>query len=173
MAQQQQQQQPEKRASRGALDTHSPTPVPPNNTLLATQVILFNKKSGKKLPPQNLPTWKSLCGFLDRNQQVFVDPKSNDLVRQKFGSNANVPSIIKSRQISVASNSSVNSNSSGSGNSGGASRNVNGNGHGSDQHQRPSQQQNKSNVGSSRNSESPPPRTSQNTRAENQSLRMY
>ncbi len=51
------------------------------------------------MPPQKLPTWKSLCAFLDRNQQVFIDPKSNDLIRKKFASN--VPSIIKSRQINI------------------------------------------------------------------------
>lgn len=121
----------------------SPATSQPNNTLLATQVILFNKKSGKKLPPQNLPTWKSLCGFLDRNQQVFVDPKSNDLIRQKFGSNANVPSIIKSRQINVSSGNGI-------------GRSSNGNG-----------SEAKTTNMASRNSESPPPRTSQNTRAEN------
>lgn len=126
----------------------SPATSQPNNTLLATQVILFNKKSGKKLPPQNLPTWKSLCGFLDRNQQVFIDPKSNDLIRQKFGSNGNVPSIIKSRQVNV--NPSVN---------GSGGRTSNGNG--SDQRQQ--QQTNKTHI-ASRNSESPPSRTSQNAR---------
>lgn len=126
----------------------SPATSQPNNTLLATQVILFNKKSGKKLPPQNLPTWKSLCGFLDRNQQVFVDPKSNDLIRQKFGSNANVPSIIKSRQVNGPS---------GNGSTGRVST-----GNGSDQRE---QQQTKTNM-ATRNSESPPPRTSQNARAE-------
>ena len=113
----------------------TPPPMQPNNSLQASAVILFNKQSGKKLPPQKLPTWKSLCAFLDRNQVVYIDPKSNDMIKQKFGSTQQTPSIIRSRQI--------NSRSS----------NVNSGNNNNQQHQ------SKINHGDSSN-KSPPPRTS-------------
>lgn len=92
--------------SRNRPGTDSPSASAP----IASNVILFNRNTGKKLPQQKLPSWKSLCAFLDRNQQVFIDPKSNDLVRAKFGSRQNIPEIIKSRQLnsSGSSNKSMN-----------------------------------------------------------------
>ena len=83
----------------------SPAQGSSGNAPMAVNVILFNKNTGKKLPQQKLPSWKSLCAFLDRNQQVFIDPKSNDLIRAKFGSRQNIPDIIKSRQINPSSKS--------------------------------------------------------------------
>lgn len=55
-----------------------------------------------------IPNWKSLCSFLEKNEHVFIDPCSNELIRSRYG--RNIPDIIRTRMI-IASNKSTPNNS--------------------------------------------------------------
>jgi hypothetical protein len=56
--------------------------------------------SNKKLSgPNKIPnTWKGLSNLLEKNDQLYIEPSCNELVRMKFGRN-NIPDIFRSRMI--------------------------------------------------------------------------
>ena len=85
-------------------------PAPNQNVDLNAPLILFNKLTNKKLSGQKVPNWKMLAAFLDKNEQIYIDPTCNELVRAKYGGRANVPDIVKSRMINLGSSSSNKSN---------------------------------------------------------------
>ena len=85
-------------------------PAPNQNVDLNAPLILFNKLTNKKLSGQKVPNWKVLAAFLDKNEQIYIDPTCNELVRAKYGGRANVPDIVKSRMINLGSSSSNKSN---------------------------------------------------------------
>jgi len=70
-------------------------------------IILFNKQSGKKITGVKVPNWKSLCQFLEKNNQVFIDPACTEIVKAKFGRNT-IPDVIKARLINISSKNKVN-----------------------------------------------------------------
>ena len=94
----------------------SPSPTPSTSSQSGANsanmpLILFNKLNNKKLSGQKVPNWKMLAAFLEKNEQIYIDPTCNELVRSKFG-RGNIPDIVKSRMISIASNKTKSSSSS-------------------------------------------------------------
>jgi superfamily II DNA/RNA helicase len=114
-------------------------------------LVLFNKVTNKRLNSQKVPMWKALASFLEKNEQVYIDPTCNELVRAKFGRN-NLPEIVKSRMINV--------------NKANPSNKPNNNNNQSQQ-----QQQTRSNSNSSTISHSPPPQSSKSSSNNNNQSR--
>ena len=115
-------------------------------------LVLFNKVTNKRLNSQKVPMWKALPSFLEKNEQVYIDPTCNELVRAKFGRN-NLPEIVKSRMINV--NKSNPSNKPNNNNNNNQSQ----------------QQQTRSNSNSSNISHSPPPQSSKSNNNNNNQSR--
>lgn len=63
----------------------------------SSQLILFNKVTKKRIHSEKIPPLKHLNSFLEKNEQICIDPSSNDLIRSKFGKS--IPDTVKARMI--------------------------------------------------------------------------
>jgi len=62
--------------------------------------------TNKRVDRTKIPNWKSLCSFLEKNEHVYIDPCSNELIRSRYG--RNIPDIIRNRMINSNKSSTPN-----------------------------------------------------------------